>query len=40
MQHYKDNPAATKIALEYLKQGEGWRQQKLIESLEVKLGEN
>lgn len=37
MQYYKDKPAATKIALEYLKQGEGGRQQQLIELLEAQL---
>ena len=37
MQHQNDTPVATKIALEYLKQGEGPRQQQLIESMEAKL---
>jgi len=36
MQHYNNNPAATKIALEYLKQGEGVRQQQLVETMETK----
>ncbi|MFK8186021.1 MAG: CHASE2 domain-containing protein [Phormidesmis sp.] len=37
MKRYKDKPVATKIALEYLKQGEGGRQQQLIESMEAQL---
>jgi len=35
--HYADYPAATKIAIEYLKQGEGLRQQQLITTMETKL---
>ncbi len=37
MQHRNDTPVATKIALEYLKQGEGPRQQQLIEAMGAKL---
>ena len=36
MQHYPDNPAVTRIAVEYLRQGERQRQQQLVTAIEAK----